>query len=159
MCRSVPLAQDDRWDSYADTVVEIVRGGEGDMLTVRPAPPGQIGDWPWPDDEPVVVLTAWDPGAERPGTKVNRRRQQELDSLLRPMARELCHAVGEDPGSGHREEGVAVLGVAVNEARAVGARFGQEAIFVWTRDQWAIVSCASERRQALGWTVTVLRPM
>jgi len=159
MCPSVARDPDDPWAAYADTVVEIVRGGEGDMLTVRPAPAGQIGEWPWPDDEPVVVLTAWDPGAERPGIAENRRRQEELDSLLRPLARELCHAVGEDPASGHREEGVAVLGVPEDEARTVGARFGQDAVFVWTRQEWAIVSCATERRLSLGWTVTLLRPM
>ena len=61
--------------------------------------------------------------------------------------------VGVDPETGHREEGVAVRGVAEGEARALGARYRQDAIFVWTPDAWALVACRGRRRLALGWSV------
>jgi len=143
----------DRWASYARTVVEILRPGEGD-LSVRPAPPGEVGQWPWASTEPVRILTAWDPGDERPCEQQNRESQAALESDLRPLATAMWAAVGVDPLSGHREEGVLVLGVTEADALALGARYGQDAIFAWTPAEWAIVACTGGRREASGWSLT-----
>ena len=72
----MPVGPGDPWASYARTVVEIVRSGVGDLV-VRSAPPGDVGEWPWPSPDPVHILTAWDPGGERPGEADNRRRQAD----------------------------------------------------------------------------------
>ena len=103
-------AQGDPWAGYARTVVEIARPLGGDLV-VRAAPPGEVGEWPWAEPGPVLLLTAWDPGDERPGEAVNRERQRALDAELRPLAAGMWPAVGIDPLSGRREEGVAVCGV------------------------------------------------
>jgi Protein of unknown function (DUF3293) len=158
------LPPDDPWAAYAGTIVQIVRPAEGDFVTVRGAPPGgprgKAGRWPWASEEPVAILTAWDPGDERPGVEVNRRRGVKLESEVRRRAKRVLHAVGVDPSSEHREEGVAVLGLAVDEVVALGARYRQEAIFVWTPEAWSIVSCRGEaRRIDFSWSVVVLRPM
>ena len=153
------LPPEDPWAAYAGTVVEIVRGAEGDLVTVCAAPIGQTGRWPWPTREPVPILTAWDPGEERLGLEVNRRLGSELEAALRPRASRLLEAVGVDPDSGHREEGLAALGLPLQDAIALGARYGQDAIFVWAPDAWSLVSCRDERRVDLGWSVSVLRPM
>ncbi len=157
------LPSGDPWAAYAGTIVQIVRPAEGDFVTVRGAargsPYGQIGPWPWPSEEPVCILTAWDPGAERPGVEVNRRRGAELEAAVRRRASRVLHAVGVDPSSRHREEGVAMLGLSVDDAVALGAQYRQEAIFVWTPDAWSIVSCRDDRRVDLSWAVVVLRPM
>ena len=68
----------------------------------------------------MPILTAWDPGEDRPGLEVNRRLGAELEAALRPRARRLLEAVGVDPDSEHREEGVAALGLSVDEAVALG---------------------------------------
>ena len=143
----------DAWDGYARTVVEIRRPEEGDLV-VRPAPRGVTGMWPWPTPEPVYVLTAWDPGDERPGPEVNRRRQAALESELRPLVAAMWSAVGTDPVTGRREEGVAVRGPGEAEVLAVAARYGQDAVFVWTPGVWATVSCRDRRRQAGGWVLS-----
>jgi hypothetical protein len=153
------LPPDDPWAAYARTVVEIVRGAEGDFVTVCAAPPGQTGRWPWPTREPVPILTAWDPGEERRALDVNRRVGAELEATLRPRARRVLEAVGVDPDSGHREEGLAALGLSVDEAVSLGAGYGQDAIFVWAPHAWSLVSCRDERRVGFGWCVSVLRPM
>jgi hypothetical protein len=157
------LPPDDPWATYADTIVQIVRPADGDFVTVRGAPVGvpvgAIGRWPWPSEDPVSVLTAWDPGDERPGTEVNRRRGAELESALRRRASRVLHAVGVDPSSEHREEGVAALGLSVQEAVVLGVEYRQEAIFVWTPQAWSIVSCRDDRRVDFNWSVVVLRPM
>ena len=99
------LPADDPWVPYAGTIVQIVRPAEGDFVTVRSAPVGErraeFGRWPWTSEDPVPILTAWDPGDERPGKEVNRRRGAELEAALRGRASRLLHAVGVDPSSGH----------------------------------------------------------
>jgi hypothetical protein len=72
------LPPDDPWAAYANTVVEIVRRSERDVVTVRAGPAGRVGRWPWPTREPVPILTAWDRGEERPGVDVNRRLGPDL---------------------------------------------------------------------------------
>jgi Protein of unknown function (DUF3293) len=144
------LAPDDPWAAYERLVVEI-RRGDGDQLVVHAAPPGEVDPWPWATTGPVFVLTAWDPGDERPGTEVNRRRQAALEEDLRPLADAMWPAAGVDPHTGHGDEGVAVHGVPEAEVLALGTRYGQDAVFVWTPTSWAIVACAGGRRVASGW--------
>ena len=150
-------APGDPWASYAQTVVRIVRPGVGDLV-VGSAPPGVVGEWPWPSPDPVHILTAWDPGGERPTEADNRRRQAALEAELRPLAGGMWAAEGLDPVSGHREEGVAVCGVSEAHAVALGARYRQDAIFAWTPSEWTIVACTGQRRVASGWSVTGPEP-
>jgi hypothetical protein len=145
-------AKPDPWAAYARTVVEIARPLEGDLV-VGAAPPGEVGEWPWSEPGPVLVMTAWDPGEERPGDAVNRERQRALDAALHPLATGMWRAVGTDPLSGRREEGVAVTGVTVEAGIALGARYRQDALFVWTPEAWTIVACLGERRVSTRWSI------
>ena len=150
---AMEVSPDEPWAAYGRTVVEIRRPGEADIV-VRPAPPGRSGAWPWESSLPVQILTAWDPGEERTGDQENRVQQAALEADLRNVTRDLWSAVGVDPLSGHREEGVAVRGVSDAVARVLGARYRQDALFVWTPDAWVISACNGGRRVALGWSVT-----
>ena len=103
---------------------------------------------------PVCVLTAWDPTGERPAEEENRRRQAALEADLRRLAGVLqWPATGVDPLTGHREEGVAVCGVSTADVAQLGGRYRQEAVFVWTPDEWAILACTGRRRVAFGWSL------
>ncbi len=144
------LAPDDPWAPYQRLVVEI-RRAEGDQLVIHAAPPGEVGPWPWATDRPVFVLTAWDPGDERPGVEVNRRRQAALEADVGPLAGAMWPAVGVDPHTGHGDEGVAVIGISEAEVLELGARYRQDAVFVWTPESWAIVACSARRRVVSGW--------
>ncbi len=151
------LAPGDPWEGYARTVVEIVRP-EAVNLVVQPAPAGQVGAWPWPSAQPVYILTAWDPGTARPGAALNRRRQAALEAELAPVAVRTWVAVGVDAASGRGEEGVAVCGLAESDALALGARYGQDAIFAWTPVAWAVVACTGGRRVVAGWSLGRAQP-
>jgi Protein of unknown function (DUF3293) len=153
----VHLAADDPWASYGRTVVDVLRPDEDD-LRVRPAAVGEIGTWPWPSGQPVHILTAWDPGPERPGVAANRARQADLEGELRSVAVDLWAAVGVDPATGHREEGVAVRGVSEAEILVLGARYLQDAVFAWTPLEWAIVACDGGRRFLSGWSLAAPEP-
>ncbi len=146
------LPPDDPWASYARTVVAIARPGATNLVVEAVAT--GAGSWPW---EPALlfhILTAWDPGDERPDEAENRARQAALEADLRLLGPgELWTAVGVDPVSGHREEGVAVAGLETASVLALGARYGQDAVFEWTPAEWAIVACRGARRAVFGWSV------
>ena len=111
-----------------------------------------MGAWPWTSRQPL--LTAWDPGDERPGDELNRRRQAVLKAELRPLASALWDTVGIDPLSGHREEGVAACGVTEDDALAIGRHYRQDAIFVWTPAEWVIVRRArAGAGSSTGWSL------
>jgi hypothetical protein len=148
---------EDAWASYQRTVVEILRPEAG-SLRVRSAPAADETRWPWPDERPVHLLTAWDPGSERPGLEVNRVRQAALEVDLGQLSVPLSVAVGVDPVTGRREEGVAVQGLPEAQVLALGERYGQDAVFAWTPAEWAIVACRGGRRLASAWSLVVSEP-
>jgi hypothetical protein len=148
----VSLPPDDPWAGYARTVVQIARLGEPDLV-VRAAPRGARGGWPWTSAEPVHILTAWDPGNDLLGERENREREAALEAELQQLGpADWWNAIGVDPVSGRREEGVAVRGLSEQVVLRVGARYGQEAVFTWTSSEWAIVACLGGRRVVLGWS-------
>jgi Protein of unknown function (DUF3293) len=158
------LAPEDPWSGYARLVVEIERAGEvsevdevddavDGAIVVRAAPLGQIGPWPWSSPEPVHIVTAWNPGTSRPGVEANRTEQARLEDEVRALAATMWSARGRDPLTGERDEGVAVRGLAEADVRALGARYGQDAIFAWSPLEWAIVSCRGARREVAGWSL------
>ncbi len=149
------ISEDDPWASYVRIAVEIRRAPR-EFLVVRAAPAGNEAPWPWPGTEPVHVMTAWDPGDERPGVETNRRRQAALEEELRTLGAapvSTWPASGIDPATRYRDEGVAVSGMSEATARAVAARYRQEAIFSWSPREWAVVACTGGRRVAFGWTL------
>ena len=150
------LPDDDPWVSYVRIAVEIRRTPR-DLIVVRAAPAGEAASWPWSGAGAVHVMTAWDPPDERPGIEVNRRRQAALELELRTLEAatpvSTWAASGFDPATGYRDEGVAVSGMSEAAARALAARYRQEAIFSWTPREWAIVACTGGRRVTFGWAL------
>jgi hypothetical protein len=158
----VPPTSDDSWTAYARLVVEIAWPAGG-TLRVRPAPTPDSDRWPWPDGSPVHILTAWNPGRQRPGPEQNRVRQAALEAELAVpgvdgSGLELLTAVGVDPVTGDLDEGVAVRGARESAMAALGARYGQDAIFAWAPEEWAIVACRSGHREVGGWSVELPGP-
>lgn len=151
----MPHDSDDPWASYERTIVDMTWTGVG-TLRVRAAPEPDGASWPWPDGQNLHILTAWDPGPERPGREVNRLRQAALETDLLALGAPLATAVGLDPVSGRREEGVAVRGAPEAVILALGARYGQDAVFAWTPREWTIVGCRGGRRMASRWSLEIL---
>lgn len=142
----------DRLASYGQTIVEVL-GPTGTSVCVRAAPEVDDRAWPWPTVQTVHILTAWDPGLQRPGLARNRARQAELEAELGLFGVPLWAAFGVDIGSGRREEGVAVVGAQESDVLALGARYGQDAVFAWAPTEWAIVACTDGGRLVSGWTL------
>ena len=71
------------WSRYAKAVVDFHPDGVA-PFTLRPVPGARCpaGDWPWGDRDRIHVITAWNPGSERPAARENAARQRVLDADL-----------------------------------------------------------------------------
>jgi hypothetical protein len=153
LSRRAVVISDATWAAYIRTEVTFSPNGRT-AFTVCPAPLGTTGHWPPGFSPPVHILTAWDPGEERPDVDVNRARQAEMDAELRALGLDLCPGVGRAPGSPHFEDGVAVSGLSTDHALGLAARYGQAAIFQWTPDALVTLSCVGARRHEGGWSIS-----
>jgi hypothetical protein len=148
----VPIGEE-AWSSYISTVVEFRPLG-GEPFVLHPAATGITDEWPKGFIPPVHILTAWDPGPERPGEAVNRARQAELESELRVLGLHLCPTIGRDVRTGHSEEGVGISGMEREAILAVAATYGQDAIFEWTPEALLTISCDHSRGHVSGWLIS-----
>jgi hypothetical protein len=146
------VATEADWASYDRAVVDLAPPGHAAMRLV-PDRPGDTGPWPEGLDVPVVVVTAWNPDSDSRPAPANRAANEALVAEL--DRRGLVHwpATGRDPDAGHHEEGFAVTGLSEAEGVALGRRWGQAAVYVWTPARWQVVSCTDDRRHVHGWRI------
>lgn len=92
----------------------------------------------------VHVITAWNPGDARPTRAENDEANVRLHVEL--VARNLVpvRAVGADPNSDHFEESWAVVGLSDDEARAIGATYGQVAVFRLENGIQTVLACTED---------------
>ena len=129
-----------------------VRGLAGATVEVHPAPEG-ITSGRFPFDAAVHVLTAYDPGAARLTPAENAGRQRALVADLPAHVRRWDAEAGADDGS-HTEHGVLVAGLTDDEARALGTRHGQDAIFRWSAAAWSVLPCDGGAPSHAGWVLS-----
>ena len=95
-------------------------------------------------DSIVYVITAWNPGDERPTRDQNDSANQRLLDLLVVRGLQPVRAIGVDPDSDHAEESWAVVGLDDHEARAIGASFGQVAVFRLADGMQTVLACRED---------------
>ena len=106
----------------------------------------------------VHVVTAADPGPVRLSPDENAARHEALlaDPAVRGRPRRETVTAAAD-GS-HAETGVLLEDLTDDEARALGARSGQDAVFRWSRDAWSVLPCGAGEPTTLGWEVRATGP-
>jgi hypothetical protein len=90
------------------------------------------------------VITAWNPGDERPSREENDRANRALRADLEARGLAPLPALGSDPNSPHAEESWAVTGLDDRAARALGAKYRQVAVFRITRERQTVLGCFAE---------------
>ncbi len=90
---------------------------------------------------PMHVITAWNPGDERPSADENDRRNALLRADLVALGLDPHPALGSDPASTHAEASWAVVGLTDADACALGAKYGQIAVFRITADTQTVLGC------------------
>lgn len=126
------------WEAYSNTVVDIeifdqhITVGPSGVESVATAQPN-LGD-------AIYIVTAHNPGQLLTPDE-NSARQAELVAALDDLGLEAWPAIGRDRGNVHSEPSLAIRGLELDAARRLGLRFGQDAIFEWTRESWAVIPC------------------
>ena len=140
------------WDAYVTAEIRIELPG-GPVL-VYPAPPLQAaGRYPDPEGRPIAVITAHNPGGVVAADEANAKAHAALEAELNRRGLAWWPAAGADPQWSHVEASVAVPGMSEADALALGAEFGQEAVFLLTPVSRKVIACATGRRSVTGWSV------
>jgi len=90
---------------------------------------------------PLHLVTAWNPGGERPSAQTNAENNLLLKETLDEHTNQIWPAVGRDADSPHFEECFAFAGVDQATAIAIGEEYRQVAIFELTETQQIVLSC------------------
>lgn len=131
---AVAEAQDRLWEVYAATVIRRRRG--------RRVLAGAEAVDPWPYiEQPAHVITAWNPGGHWRSRAANRRANLELVAVLERDGHTPEPVVGTSPDETWKEDSFLVEGMARADAVALGARFGQLAIFEVDEGQVRVLRC------------------
>ena len=81
--------------------------------------------------EAAVVMTAWNPGFERPAIEINELANARLHAELVLTGHVTWRADGTSPDGSFHEPGWLAWGIQVPEAIALARRYGQFAIYVF----------------------------
>jgi hypothetical protein len=145
------MSRAERTEDYTRAVLR-VPDLDGRALVLRPRPAGEVvGTFPF--EAPVHVVTAHNPGAARPGDAGNADRQARLEADLDARGLRWTRTVAGAEDGGHAEEGALVVGLDDDEARALGAAWGQDAVFRWSRSAWTVLACDDAPSVAMGWEI------
>lgn len=125
---SVPPADDALARAYADAEYEAHLPGGTVRFRVGAAPAGATAQV---EGRRLAILTAYNPGHERPGDAANRAANRRLRAHLRDRGHLAFPARGSSPDRAHQEPSFAVLDVSEDDARAIGRAFRQAAVLYW----------------------------
>ncbi len=140
------------WDAYEDAVVRIE--APGGAIWVRRMPILQTtGEYPDPEGRTIYVITAHNPGGRLAPDAENAAAQARLVAELGRRGLTWWPAAGGDPTWSHVEASAAVAGIQAADAVALGAQFGQEAIFALTPRYRQVLGCTGMRVASTGWSV------
>ncbi len=93
---------------------------------------------------PLHVITAWNPGDERPEQRVNREVNERLRADLLARTSSLWPALGSSSDGSHAEESWAVLGLTRGNALELGRKYRQIAIFEIHAGHQYVFACDGE---------------
>ena len=146
----------EQWALYQQAVVDIHFATR--TQRVAPCAPGTTrGLFPVRSRETIHVLTAFNPAGRTVSPEDNERAHNVLLRELNRRSVTWWRATGGDPYGTHTEKSAAVIGLTEADAREIGQRFGQDAVFAWTPRTWRLLSCVSDQVQESGWRTSEQR--
>ena len=139
------------WNAYVTAVIWIE--APSGVVWVRPGPVTHtVGKYPDPEACVIYVMTAHNPGGRIASDTANAEAEARLAAELERRAVTWWPAAGGNLSWTHVELGAAVIGMDETDALALGAEFGQDAIFVLTPVDRRVVGCTDKRVAATGWS-------
>lgn len=137
---------DEPWSYYEQTAVRFDEPAGGG----RVIPLVDGSGYERPPLGALHVVTAMQPDTD-PGSPDNAARMAVLDQELSAEGIRSIQAVGASFDGHHAEESRAVFGLSDDEARQLGLRFGQVAVFAWRGPRWSLLACATDRETHRAW--------
>ncbi len=92
---------------------------------------------------PLSIITAYNPGTERPGPASNEAADHRLVDLLRVRGYRFYSAAGYSPDRSHSEPSYAVKDLTRSIARELGGMFAQACVFYWQGGRGKLLWCAA----------------
>jgi hypothetical protein len=153
------VAQSTQWLHYLRAVVDIAFPAHSIRVTRSL---GGVSGVPYPLNgaDTIHIVTAFNPGGHNATARANLRAQHALLHSIGLRGLQWWPAVGGDLSGTHAEISAAVVGMDDAQARALGRRFGQDAVFAWSSASWRLLACADRAHDAViaGWDAAVLAP-
>ena len=103
----------------------------------------------------IHVITAWNPGDERPGSEINEARNELLRTDISASGLEVLEALGKDPNSTHAEKSWAVIGLDDSGAKELGRRYRQVAIFKISQARQTVLGCMDDWQVSRGCQIPI----
>lgn len=118
------MEREDLFEIYGATRVTVLSGGEwyeaGRLVKER--------------GEGAVVMTAWNPGWERPSIAENEAANEAMFAELTRGPHEVITAVGASVDEAHSEPGFLIWGMNPHVGCEIARKYGQFAIYVYSPD-------------------------
>lgn len=145
----------EQWAAYLRAGIRIDLGSR--VVRVKPDDSGRThGDFPKVLGRTIHIITAANPFGRVHADEDNARYHRELEQELQRYSLDArWSATGGDLDGTHTERSIAVVGLTDVQAREIGQRFSQDAIFAWTPRWLTLMSCVSHEVSVRGWRATV----
>ena len=114
-------------------VAELPQGRVEFRLHQRP-------DGPVPS-APLAIITAWNPGTDRPNVLQNAAANRQLEAALQAAGWRYWSACGRSEDGSHREPSFAVMDAAEESILELARAFGQAAVFYWDGIKARLIWC------------------
>ena len=142
------------WDEYVDAIITIPGTARWPQFRIEPRPHGEVDVDAFPFDEPVVFITAYNPGWLLDARTNACADARLLDAVLHRGLRWFRAVASDVTGGGTVEPGFGIIGLPRDEGVALGAEFNQDAVYVWSADALEILTCRDDGQGArLGWAI------
>ena len=148
MASSLPIA------AWRQTWLRIV-SPSGDAWAVHPAELGKC-EGIYPQDSPVHVISAWNPGSKKLSADENWHLHAQLLEELTASKAEIWEGTGSSRTEDWTEVGIARVGCSLDSSISIARRWEQDAIWEWHREGLAVVECNSGLRHEWGWILAAL---
>ncbi|MDH3425526.1 MAG: DUF3293 domain-containing protein [Acidimicrobiia bacterium] len=140
--------EDELLDGFARAVVTI--SFDHGTRVLHPHPNGDVGPG-FPFEQPVHIVTAYNPGGVVSDAASNAARHRSLVDAVAALGVETLETIGSGPDGSIPEPGLLMAGLVRETAIAVGRRFGQSAIYEWRNDGLEVLGVDTPSSRVLGW--------
>lgn len=89
----------------------------------------------------LAIVTAWNPGAERPSEAANAEANRRLEDALKSSGRSHYAALGRSEDGRHVEPSFAVVDIDPASALELARAFRQAAVFYWDGSAASLLWC------------------